>query len=192
MEKKNRKGQLDRGRYKTFLRRFWAGMADGAVFFPLIYVSRMVWAHSETLPSAALVLFHVVYSLAGLAYAILLHGFFGQTLGKMLFKVKVIDVSEEVPITMLQALRRDAVPLVLMLFCFSQEIPTIFRIGSPYDPGVHTFGPLTWIFMSFGLLWFWAEILTMLTNKKRRAVHDFIAGSVVISLPRQRPVQWRG
>jgi uncharacterized RDD family membrane protein YckC len=29
-------------------------------------------------------------------------------------------------------------------------------------------------------LWFLLEIATMLTNEKRRAVHDFIAGSVVI------------
>jgi uncharacterized RDD family membrane protein YckC len=29
-------------------------------------------------------------------------------------------------------------------------------------------------------LWSWAEIITMLTNKKRRAVHDFIAGTVVV------------
>ena len=28
--------------------------------------------------------------------------------------------------------------------------------------------------------WFVAEILTMLTNKKRRALHDFIAGTVVV------------
>lgn len=29
-------------------------------------------------------------------------------------------------------------------------------------------------------LWFVAEVLTMLTNEKRRALHDFIAGTVVV------------
>lgn len=30
------------------------------------------------------------------------------------------------------------------------------------------------------LLWFVAEIVTSLMNQKRRAVHDFIAGTVVV------------
>ena len=29
-------------------------------------------------------------------------------------------------------------------------------------------------------LWFLAELLTMFTNPKRRALHDFIAGTVVV------------
>jgi uncharacterized RDD family membrane protein YckC len=32
--------------------------------------------------------------------------------------------------------------------------------------------------------WFVLELLTMLTNNKRRALHDFIAGSVVVRLAR--------
>jgi uncharacterized RDD family membrane protein YckC len=30
--------------------------------------------------------------------------------------------------------------------------------------------------------WFVAEILTMLSNEKRRAIHDFIAGTVVVRI----------
>jgi uncharacterized RDD family membrane protein YckC len=30
------------------------------------------------------------------------------------------------------------------------------------------------------MLWFLAEVLTMFTNRKRRALHDFIAGTVVV------------
>jgi uncharacterized RDD family membrane protein YckC len=30
------------------------------------------------------------------------------------------------------------------------------------------------------LCWFLAEVITMLTNEKRRALHDFLAGTVVI------------
>jgi uncharacterized RDD family membrane protein YckC len=31
-----------------------------------------------------------------------------------------------------------------------------------------------------GQLWFWSEVVTMLFNKKKRALHDFIAGTMVI------------
>lgn len=29
-------------------------------------------------------------------------------------------------------------------------------------------------------IWFWSEFLILLTNKKRRALHDFIAGTMII------------
>jgi uncharacterized RDD family membrane protein YckC len=38
----------------------------------------------------------------------------------------------------------------------------------------------TWA-MWVGVVWFYSEVLTMLFNKRRRALHDFIAGTVVIS-----------
>ena len=40
-------------------------------------------------------------------------------------------------------------------------------------------GPF-WFLMALPFLWFVAEVLTMLTNEKRRALHDFIAKTVVI------------
>jgi uncharacterized RDD family membrane protein YckC len=36
------------------------------------------------------------------------------------------------------------------------------------------------VLLTAALVWFVAEILTCLTNPKRRAVHDFIAGTVVV------------
>lgn len=37
-----------------------------------------------------------------------------------------------------------------------------------------------WLLTVLPGLWFVAEVLTMLTNEKRRALHDFIAGTVVV------------
>lgn len=37
-----------------------------------------------------------------------------------------------------------------------------------------------WLLMALPGLWFVAEVLTMLTNERRRALHDFIAGTVVV------------
>lgn len=37
-----------------------------------------------------------------------------------------------------------------------------------------------WLLALIPLVWFVAEVLTMLTNERRRALHDFIAGTVVI------------
>lgn len=35
------------------------------------------------------------------------------------------------------------------------------------------------------LIWFWSEFIVMLLNKRRRALHDFIAGTIVIAEPSQ-------
>lgn len=160
-------------------------MADVVVFFPLIFISRTVWAHSDSIPNVVLVLFYIMYSFAGCVYSILLHGIFGQTLGKMLFKVKVIDASENAPITMAQAVRRDAIPVVLTAFGLLTQVPAICRGGTPYDTNAYSLGVFDWVMISTGTLWFWAEIITMLTNKRRRAVHDLIARSVVIRIRQQ-------
>lgn len=42
-----------------------------------------------------------------------------------------------------------------------------------------------WV-LGFCMIWPWMEVATMLLNQRRRAVHDFIAGTVVIHEPRVR------
>jgi hypothetical protein len=37
-----------------------------------------------------------------------------------------------------------------------------------------------WLLTILPLLWFIAEAITMLTNEKSRALHDYIAGTVVV------------
>jgi hypothetical protein len=57
---------------------------------------------------------------------------------------------------------------------------TLPYIASGISLGVQSQSALQMILNNASLLWFWAEVLTMLTNNRRRAVHDFIAGSVVV------------
>ena len=48
-----------------------------------------------------------------------------------------------------------------------------------------------WIFLVAILmqLWTWSELIVMLTNRQRRALHDFIAGTVVIKKEYAEPIQ---
>jgi hypothetical protein len=46
--------------------------------------------------------------------------------------------------------------------------------------------PRWFLILGFGaLLMFFIEVVTMITNRKRRALHDFVAGSVVVKLYNQ-------
>ncbi|MCA9786465.1 MAG: hypothetical protein KC488_07925, partial [Candidatus Cloacimonetes bacterium] len=38
------------------------------------------------------------------------------------------------------------------------------------------------VFLSLSMIWWILEILTMFSNPKRRALHDYIAGTVVIRM----------
>jgi uncharacterized RDD family membrane protein YckC len=52
----------------------------------------------------------------------------------------------------------------------------IIRIGHYPSENTVVENYLSWL----SIAWFLLEIVTMLTNEKRRALHDMIAGSVVI------------
>jgi len=45
--------------------------------------------------------------------------------------------------------------------------------------------PTNWIYQG----WIWSEFIVMMTNKKRRALHDFIAGTVVVRRDSQLQTQ---
>ena len=109
-----------------------------------------------------------------------MHGRRGQTLGKMACKVVVLDVSER-PLSMRQAVLRDIFGVVLLPIGLAINISGILRgidISLPAN-----FTAIDWIITYSAIGWFLIEVVTMLTNDKRRALHDFIAGSVVIRRP---------
>jgi uncharacterized RDD family membrane protein YckC len=167
-------------KYSTFWPRFCAGFVDGLIFWPVGWLCSLAYAHSG---SAFLqVSVYIVNSSAFLMYSIWMHGRFGQTLGKMACKVIVLDVSER-RLSMKQAVLRDILGVVLLPVGLAIDIPRIVHGVNVYAPSSLT--TMDWILTYSALCWFMIEVVTMLTNNKRRALHDFIAGSVVIRRPNQ-------
>jgi len=162
-------------KYSTFVPRFCAGFVDGLVLMPVSWIYSFTFSYSDSVPLRILAC--IINSSAFLVYSIWMHGTRGQTLGKMANKVIVLDVSEQ-PLSMRQAVLRDIFGVVLLPFGLAIEIYRITR-------GIDTSSPadvtrFDWIFAYSSLVWFLIEVITMLTNNKRRALHDFIAGSVVV------------
>jgi len=162
-------------KYRTFWHRVLAGMVDGAVFWPLSFINSRMYGGSTG--TALRVAWFLAYSFVFMAYSIALHARFGQTIGKMVAGVRVLDVSEA-KLSLKQAFLRDIIPLVLMLVSLPVELPKVLSGANPAlpeytDPGL-------WLQLWVPLGWFLTEVVTMVTNAKRRALHDFIAGSVVI------------
>jgi uncharacterized RDD family membrane protein YckC len=112
-----------------------------------------------------------------------MHGKYGQTFGKWACKVKIVTFKNEKNINFRIALLRDSIPIVLFMLFLGAEFYLIIvgklTVTELYRPTPESAQIQLYLYL-IPLLWFVAELVTMLTNKKRRALHDYIAGTVVV------------
>jgi len=165
-------------KYQTFWRRFFAGIVDGFVLMPLGYLLNLsppsILELNGISDTAYMLFTTVLWHASVYTYSIVLHWKYGQTLGKRLCNVRVVDVSETRLLTLDQAFRRDSIPITLAAIGIMMSAFMVFT--GEFWLGVVASGLLG----SVDFIWFLLEIITMATNDKRRAFHDYIAGSVVV------------
>jgi uncharacterized RDD family membrane protein YckC len=152
-------------------------MIDGLVLMPIAIVHFLYIDSPDDGVALFLIWTTIGYSSAWI-YTVVLHARYGQTLGKRIMGVKVLDVSESRIPTLSQALVRDSVYIVLNTFTLAYLFVLVMR-GDYTEVALTQSAPgrmLNWI----GWGWFVTEIVTMLTNDKRRALHDVIARTVVV------------
>lgn len=166
-------------KFNTFWPRFWAGCIDTLVIYPFISFIHN-WLITLSLPIPLFILWSVFSNCSYVLYNVFLHGMYGQTLGKRLMKVIVLDVNEN-KISFRHAILRDIVSIVIIILAFIPEVPLILKGVDPIQQ--YSKGNLPWYYWAMTLSmfgWFMVELITMLSNNKRRALHDFIAGTIVI------------
>ena len=85
------------------------------------------------------------------------------------------------PITIWQAVLRDSVPIVIMLSMVAHQANTLVTGSVTIDIYVGGKVTLETNLIAYVLIaWYLAEAVTMLTNHRRRAIHDFIADTIAI------------
>jgi uncharacterized RDD family membrane protein YckC len=162
----------NRERYLTFWRRFWAACIDSLIIIPIVLVFSL-WL--DSLEGAIYLLASALVALGVSSYSVVLHWRYGKTIGKMVTRVTVLNDADEKHILLRQSVVRDS-PLIAVQVGYL-SIDTYYALGndtSTVSLSVETF--LRW----FPMLWYLAEFATMLANVKRRAIHDLIAGTVVV------------
>jgi len=168
-------------KYRTFWPRLGASIVDGFVFF-LVFIAYLVFWKID-MPVFIRACGFLLYWFAQVTYSIGFHARFGQTLGKMATKVKVLDISER-KLTLRQAVLRDSIPLLLVVIGVVQNFPAVLAGDDPFAHQASVKWDLnTTLQLIGGFGWTLAEIITMVTNSKRRAIHDFIARSIVVRIP---------
>ena len=165
-------------KYRTFWRRFWAHFLDGFVVGIPLAIGVIVVEKVGFIESATSAYVEQFLQVVVLSYYIIMHAKYGQTVGKMATGVKVLDKSEQHGISLRQAVVRDIVPVfmvvlsVIYLLAYGALLEDAEVAGIPaliqYATG--------YAVMAWGI----AEVVTMLFNRKRRAVHDLIARTVVV------------
>ena len=168
--------QQEISKYSTFWPRFWAAIIDGIIFAIILYVECLVFGVEYSSQDKFL---QALNSVQFAIYAIFMHGYFGQTIGKMIMDVKVLNYDTETEISVKQALRRESVNLALNIFwvLLILVVATSLEMSGAISEG------LSYAVIGFGILamvWGISEFVTMLFNDKRRALHDYIGKTVVV------------
>jgi uncharacterized RDD family membrane protein YckC len=165
---------MDNQKYQTGLKRLGAAIVDGIVFMPLLLVDQ--WLLGKTDNSSLIISWTIFTTFLSLFYSIFAHYKYGQTIGKWVTGVKVLDISETSTLTLRQSFLRDSFYLVIEIIGLLYFTFLVFQTGKTEyilnDYRSFADQPILW--------WTLIELISMLTNTKRRAVHDFLARSVVV------------
>ena len=182
--------------YAGFWKRFFSYWLDLIVMIPIIALS--FWGNEQSR------LFHLYYLLPSLAFSIWFHVYlvkrFGGTPGKLLMGIKIAKLDGSAAGYKEASLRYS----VLFVISILSSVPIVMVSLGMTDAEYFSMGwqertaamveraPFWYGYVSISMnIWVWGEFIVMFTNKKRRAVHDFIAGTVVIqkSVPNKSILQ---
>lgn len=181
---------MNDNRYATFWRRFGASGVDEAILAPIrMLIALASYAALSSLSDWRWLAASQVAASVSLVYAIAMHARWGQTVGKMATGVRVVSSRDEGPISPLQAFLRELpnilvfiISVALLWDFLSKDLSEI--VWRTPDNQVH-FDREAIIAVALATMisfaWTGLEALTMLTNQRRRALHDFIAGTVVVA-----------
>jgi uncharacterized RDD family membrane protein YckC len=127
--------------------------------------------------------------LFGLWYNIYLPKKYGGTPGKLILGMQIIKLDGK-PIEWKEAIMRHSVLLILTVFSSILMIDAVLKADDA------TYSNLSWLQQSQYLMslspvlfmlyswasniWIYSEFIVLLTNPRKRAVHDYIAGTVIV------------
>lgn len=180
-------------RYAGLWPRLGALLLDFIILLPITTLT--FWG------SSAFRLFDLYYlipgTVFGLFYSVYLVRRYGGTPGKLIIGIRIRKLNGE-PVGYREAFLRYSVDFIL---CMLMSVALIFPLFHMSDAQYHSlsfmqryqrmvelapswYKPLQWIQTA----WVWGELVVLLTNRKRRAIHDFIAGTVVVHVSPSSPI----
>jgi uncharacterized RDD family membrane protein YckC len=176
--------------YGGFWRRVWARTIDAIVLLPLLAINYWFWAESRWL----IVVAALPLALVTPAYLVIFHVLRGQSFGKIVLGLKVQSIEGSalswtraivrfIPVTAFQVVW--AIGVITSALAISEdafqtaslmEVSRLIRQGTP-----------AWVRLCTHLymLWVLADAIVLVNSSRKRAIHDLMAGTVVIQMSKQ-------
>lgn len=182
--------ELQQLEYASWGQRFAAFCIDFIVLLPfVILATKLMWKP----PFFSLVLLPL--AVLGTAYPIVCHGLWGRTIGKRITGTRVTALDGG-RISWRQAFLRNA-PDIIWLFANAYALLMIYAhvapeayAGWPPTERMHLLKalfPAWYTGLTHGQdAWNYSEFIVILLNRRRRALHDFVAGTIVQREPTNR------
>jgi len=163
-------------KYATIWRRFWAAILDTLIFVPVIVLTYYLRHHTQS--PWLLAIGVLLTSLCGLTYSIAMHSATGQTLGKMVAQIRVVDEDELWTPSVRQAFMMNIGTIIYAVCTIGLSLHAI---------AIHTYSPQSalkdplhrtvWYLYN---CWILADFICIFCNRKHRSLHDLIARTVVV------------
>lgn len=170
--------------YAGFWKRFGAGIVDMVVFIPFVFLFNL-----QNISLAVAMLTAVVWYALYYAYVVYFHYKFGATLGKMATGVRV-TLPNGGRIGLKQALLRSSVDIGFGIFAVAAQVIALSNADADQYLNAGWLDRSTYLIPLlpawYGIVnmgstvWYWSEFIVLLFNRRKRSLHDFIAGTVVI------------
>ena len=168
-----------------FWKRFCAGFVDALIIMPIAFALAYLEGYNKTLAILITIPSTVLFAM----YSVYFNAHYGGTLGKLSVKIRITK-PDGTRIGWLEAWKRSSVDLVFAFIMLTVEIWALIHVDS-LEYTTAGFVERTRLLQShypawFTILtviqqvWIWSEAFVCLLNKRRRAIHDFIAGTVVL------------
>ncbi len=157
--------------YRTGWRRVGAALVDSCVLLPLSALGALVSISHERgwVPIAA----ELVLQSKLVGYSVALHAWTGQTVGKWLLGVQVQDEQSRRTPRLTQAMLRDAVPVAVAALMGLRVVGCRGLCEDPPPVALDVAVAAWWVL----------DLATMLFDRRRRSLHDHVAGTVVVRVP---------
>jgi uncharacterized RDD family membrane protein YckC len=171
--------------YAGFWRRFGAFWLDALCLLPVTGIVLFLSTKSRY--------FHAAWLVPGLLFGLWFNVYllkrYGGTPGKLMLKIRVA-MADGAAVTGKAAMLRYSVMFVLSALASVALAMAALAMGDELYLSLGFMGmntalveqaPLWYPSVNTALqIWIWGEFITMLFNKRRRAVHDYMAGTVVL------------
>jgi len=171
--------------YAGFWIRLGSLLLDFLIMIPVIFLTLYLNGLSKNayyftfIPS---LIFHFWYSI----YLVKKHG---GTPGKLIAGIKILKINGE-NVTWKESILRQIVTFILTIFASVITIIALSKADGEYYESLTwmtkqqylmTLTPLLFtIYTWTSNIWTYSELLVLLFNKRKRALHDFIAGTVIV------------